>query len=530
MSDAPAHRLFALLGPVRPEHDDALPDVLCVIQVCLEGDINRDVVQRSLSKGYRSSGDLLPWTVSQQFQDPDFPSLSGARVVRIAVHPDVMGMGYGSHALKLLVDYFSGRIVSVDAAPSDDLEDGRPTDEAVGPEGRPDGVALVSGSGSGSTESRLHAEVLQPRKRLPPLLVALSDRPPERLHWVGVSYGITQPLFNFWQRAGFVPVYLRQTTNELTAEHTCAMLRPLPCDDMPEAPREGWLAAFSHDFARRLLPLLGIAFRDMPSKLALSAVQSALEAPAPQPDPETAPLGTPRTPLGATELQAFFTPHDVDRLDSYARNMVDYHMVVDMLPTIARMVFLGRFPDVNFSKLQRCTLLGLGLQFHGVDELARELDAPPTQLLALFNKAVRKVVATLKRIQETAAEAEIRRPGVKLHANVGQASAKKPRSKKADTSDAPASAVPKSDDGQAIALEDVPEELQQFAVAGSEEEWAKALQRAEKKGRVASVVSVPSRDKKAEAVTPAAESRKKRKKAAGDAGAATPSKKRQRTK
>ena len=38
-------------------------------------------------------GDMIPWTLGQQFQDPDFPLLSGARVVRIAVHPDVQGAG-----------------------------------------------------------------------------------------------------------------------------------------------------------------------------------------------------------------------------------------------------------------------------------------------------------------------------------------------------------------------------------------------------------------------------------------------------
>ena len=32
MSDAPAHMVFVLLGPVRPDSSD-LPDVLCAIQV-----------------------------------------------------------------------------------------------------------------------------------------------------------------------------------------------------------------------------------------------------------------------------------------------------------------------------------------------------------------------------------------------------------------------------------------------------------------------------------------------------------------
>ncbi len=49
-----------------------------------------------------TQGDLLPWTVAQQFQDADFASLSGARIVRIAVHPEMGRAGYGSRAVELL--------------------------------------------------------------------------------------------------------------------------------------------------------------------------------------------------------------------------------------------------------------------------------------------------------------------------------------------------------------------------------------------------------------------------------------------
>lgn len=45
-------------------------------------------------------GDLIPWTIGQQFQDPDFPSLSGARIVRIAVHPGLNRAGYVFPALQ----------------------------------------------------------------------------------------------------------------------------------------------------------------------------------------------------------------------------------------------------------------------------------------------------------------------------------------------------------------------------------------------------------------------------------------------
>jgi N-acetyltransferase 10 len=44
---------------------------------------------KSVSRGKRAAGDLIPWTISQQFVDNNFLSLSGARVVRIATHPDL---------------------------------------------------------------------------------------------------------------------------------------------------------------------------------------------------------------------------------------------------------------------------------------------------------------------------------------------------------------------------------------------------------------------------------------------------------
>lgn len=125
MSDAPAHHLFCLLGPINIK-TNSLPEVLCVIQVntnlfvftcigfymcnifrntyiktnsrtqryhilkqvCLEGEISKKSITDGLSRGKRASGDLIPWTIAQQYQDQDFPSLAGARIVRIATHPD----------------------------------------------------------------------------------------------------------------------------------------------------------------------------------------------------------------------------------------------------------------------------------------------------------------------------------------------------------------------------------------------------------------------------------------------------------
>ncbi len=41
-----------------------------IVQVNLEGEISQDSVRASLARGERAAGDLIPWTISQQFQVP----------------------------------------------------------------------------------------------------------------------------------------------------------------------------------------------------------------------------------------------------------------------------------------------------------------------------------------------------------------------------------------------------------------------------------------------------------------------------
>ena len=49
LSDAPAHQLLVMLGPI-DNNSSQLPEVLCVIQICYEGQINREIVKTELEK------------------------------------------------------------------------------------------------------------------------------------------------------------------------------------------------------------------------------------------------------------------------------------------------------------------------------------------------------------------------------------------------------------------------------------------------------------------------------------------------
>ncbi|XP_062860160.1 RNA cytidine acetyltransferase isoform X2 [Trichomycterus rosablanca] len=316
LSDAPAHHLFCLLAPVQNTHN-SLPEVLAVLQVCLEGEISQQSILKSLSRGKKASGDLIPWTVSEQFQDSEFAGLSGGRVVRIAVNPDYQGMGYGTRAMQLLECYYQGQFPLLDDKKQQ---------------------ATCAFNSVSNKAMNLIEEVLSPRTDLPPLLLKLNERKAERLDYLGVSYGLTSQLLKFWKKAGFVPVYLRQTPNDLTGEHSCIMLKALNTDD---AAGQGlWLSAFWKDFRRRFISLLSYQFSSFSPTLALNMLQNK--------NIKNDNSGT----LTSEELAAQFTPYDLKRLEMYSRNMVDYHLIMDMMPTVARTYFLNQLSAISLSAAQ----------------------------------------------------------------------------------------------------------------------------------------------------------------------------------
>ncbi|XP_064600007.1 RNA cytidine acetyltransferase-like [Liolophura sinensis] len=440
LSDAPAHHIFVLLGPVDPS-GQGLPEVLCVLQVCFEGEISKQTIMNSLSRGQRAAGDLIPWTVSQQFQDNDFPGLSGARVVRIATHPDYQGMGYGTRALQVLQQYYEGKIPNLS-------EEGEEPQEHI---------ATVS-----DQEVGLLQEKLAPRKNLPPLLLKLSERRAENLDYLGVSYGLTAGLLRFWKKSGFTPVYLRQTQNELTGEHTCIMLKLLNEDSSEEVNmEESWLNAFWKDFRRRFLSLLSYQFRNFTPSMSLSILQQKR-------------FKTKRKTVNRSELESFFTRYDLKRLELYSQNMVDYHLIMDLLPPLSQLYFLYKI-DVQLSAIQEALLLGIGLQHKMIEDLSKDLDLPVSQLLGLFTRIIRKLVQTFNRVLERSVETELVERREIIMEPVGQAMDQ-------ELTEAAKEVTDKMKKKDLAVLKDM--DLTQYTIKGSEEAWSKALKGTPKQGLI----------------------------------------------
>ena len=467
LSDAPAHHIFVLLGPRKD--NDGLPDILCALQVCLEGEISKQSVVNSTARGERAAGDLIPWTVSQQFQDNEFPQLSGARIVRIATHPDLNRMGYATRAIQLLADYYSGKIANLNENPNieEEIDDKNENEDA-----------------------NLLVETIKPRKHLKPLMEALSDRPPEVLQWIGTSYGLTQSLFNFWKKSGFSPVYLRQSSNDLTGEYTCIMLKAFSART-ELMPNTKWLDSFCDDFRRRFLTLLGYTFREFESILALSVLnpnpqlivtdKNAFEKDALNP-----------IAIKYEEIHTTFNDWDLKRLESYSKNLVDYHMILDLTPYLARYFFLSRF-TCSLSYTQCALLLAMGLQHKSVTEIEKEMSLPSNQILALFNRTIRKLSSYIRAVEEKEMESEMKSNTrqvelpkstlkMSLSEELDHLSAKEIERKKEKYSKTA------NETNQIISELN----LEDFAVGGTDEDWNKALSSGKK---APSIISIKNNEK-----------------------------------
>ncbi|KAL6425941.1 hypothetical protein ACFW04_008920 [Cataglyphis niger] len=432
MSDAPAHHLFCLLGPV-DSNRKTLPEILVVLQICLEGEVSKTSIREGLTRGRRAAGDLIPWTIAQQYQDEDFPVLAGARIVRIATHPDYHGMGYGSRALQLLKQYYEMKIPNINESIAQEpmMEIKNVSDEAV----------------------NLLEESIEPRSSLPPLLLKLSERHPEHLDYIGVSFGVTEQLLKFWKRSNFIPIYLRQTANDITGEHSCIMI----CKINIEQNNDKWLQAYWSDFRRRFLSLLSYSFNTYPASLALSIVINKT-------------ISLESVALRKETLDVYFTSYDLKRLQMYSNNMADYHLIMDLLPSLARLYFLNMMGDTHFSAAQSAILLGLGLQHKIVDKLAEELNLPSSQLLGLFNRIIRKSIQYFNSVAENYVEStmltnESVNEEVKVNPLGGQSLHEELES-----------AAKELKIKQRAELEKLKKEnLEQYAIKGSESDWTSAL-------------------------------------------------------
>lgn len=459
MADAPAHHLFVLLGPV-DESENCLPDILCVIQVCLEGQISQESAKRALREGRQPFGDQIPWKFSQQFTDDVFPSLSGARIVRIATHPGAMRKGYGSVAVELLTRYFEGQLTQLSEV---ETEDALETPQVNVTEA--------------AQEFSLVEENLTPRTVLPPLLVPLCERRPERLHYLGVSFGLTLDLFRFWRKRKFAPFFIGNAPNSVTGEYTCMVLKALKNDDVEAAGSDEWgfYGPYYREYKRRLVELFGSTYRKMNCKLAMSVFDPKINF----------VKQNPASSEFLNFLKFVLEPHEMKRLEAYTNSLIDYPLIRDVAQKLASMYFLEHLP-VSLSYVEASILLCYGLQHKEIPEIEGEMGQ---KILPFFMKVMKRLCKYLNNLTSKEIDSTLSRlKAIKMEPH--------PISVDEDLNDA-AKEVQDEMKAKSEGLLD-PELFQQFAIVDREAEFGNALQNGGGKIVPGSVISVESKKFKLE--------------------------------
>lgn len=346
LSDAPSHMLFVLLGPI--DGSGTLPDVLTAVQVSLEGRINKENAKKQLAKGFGAVGDMIPWTIAEYFQDSEFAELTGARIVRIATHPDLQGMGYGIKALEELQRFFSCELLQeeVNEAPIVQQED----------------------------------DEIKPKNNVKPLLQKLSTIKPPSVQYLGVAYGLSTSLHNFWSKSGFSLVFIKQKASEITGEYSSIMLKSIS---------QVSFSPYFSDFKKRFLNLLSFEFSALPVALVLS-ILSHQEGQNCQ----------------VAHLERVINLYDLKRLEAFCKKLIDFHLILDLLPSLANLYFTGNLA-LGFSNLQKSILTALSLQKKPFESLSKELNLPGSQIVLLFNKMIKIITQTIKSIYEAQIEQEL---------------------------------------------------------------------------------------------------------------------------
>jgi tRNA(Met) cytidine acetyltransferase len=205
-----------------------------VVAVCLlarEGGLPEER-RRAIYEGGRIAGHMLPDVLTSQLCDERGGAPAGLRVVRIATHAAVRSRGLGSHLLDRV------RAELNDRATADDRENGdRDDSRGVG----------EHDDGDGRTDTDL----------------------PGGIDWLGVGYGATPQLIDFWRENGFHTVHVSTTRNETSGEFSLLMLAGLT--DRGEA----LTRRHTRWFARRFPAVLSDALSALDPDIARGALASA---------------------------------------------------------------------------------------------------------------------------------------------------------------------------------------------------------------------------------------------------------------
>jgi len=373
MSDADENYLFALIGSTNPGISITLPNVLCFAQLALENVSPIKMNTDTFFKNILSGSDLISWMLEKQFQDSSFSTVAGAKIVSISVHPHLCRLGYGTRTVELLAKYYSNsenkNYVEENAF---ELRKYREPIKTI------------------NSVKRFDRNYKLSKTKIRTLLRSVHDRPSKNLQFLGVSFGLTQELFNFWHRNKFQPVYLRQKINEFTGSQKIIMVRII--EDPKISKTANWLEPKEHDFKTRFITLLAGPFRFLTPSLALSILD-----PKPLCEMKHSNSHT-KTREHANEFRIEnIASRDLRRLKAFSDNISEYGLIADLVPQLARAYFSCDYhrSPINLTNVQLAVLLCIGLQHHEVTSVEKALNIHASQVMRQLSQIIKKLIPHL---------------------------------------------------------------------------------------------------------------------------------------
>ena len=173
------------------------------------------------------------------------------------------------------------------------------------------------------------------------------------------------------------------------------------------------------------------------------------------------------------ELLLHITPFDRKRIEAYVNGFCEQHVITDLLPIMARHVFLDKL-KVELNSTQAAILLSRGLQHKEISEIEREILLHSSQILALLHKCIKKISDAYSTIEKTSIGKEL--------FQIASSNPEKMKNQEPLLYQNGANlveTVQKQDHCRAIReqrhnpLKSV--DLSQYAISGNEEEWDQAL-------------------------------------------------------
>lgn len=168
-------------------------------------------------------------------------------------------------------------------------------------------------------------------------------------------------------------------------------------------------------------------------------------------------------------MDTLFIPHDIQRLECYTRNQIEYRLILDLTTDLSQLVFEGKMNDVAIDSLQKAILLGIGLQNKTLDQLSEEFNMPVNQILAKFFDCCKKLTKKLESVNESTIEKTMIKEN---ELNTGKMMVPTAQTFAQELEEG-ARELAKAQKKELKRLKN--ENLSGYAIKGTDEEWSKAL-------------------------------------------------------